>query len=155
VIIGSQAIHGEISDPLAELLESMEVDMYPLADPDSADLIDAVLGDGSWFQYTNGYFGHAVGPATAKAPSGWMDRLVKVDVEAVDPRRRRVAYCMERHDMVLAKLVRGEKRDVDYAGVALKAGLLDRSVLESRIADLPVAAAIQDRVMRIVIGLSG
>jgi hypothetical protein len=64
VIIGSQAIHGEIADPPAELLESMEVDMYPLLDPDSADVIDAVLGDGSWFEYTNGYFAHAVSSTT-------------------------------------------------------------------------------------------
>lgn len=37
VIIGSQAIHGEVSEPPEELLGSMEVDMYPLADPDQAD----------------------------------------------------------------------------------------------------------------------
>jgi hypothetical protein len=72
VIIGSQAIHGEITDPPAELLESMEVDMYPLADPAKADLIDGALGDGSWFEYTNGYFAHGVGPTTARRrPDGW------------------------------------------------------------------------------------
>jgi hypothetical protein len=81
VIIGSQAIHGEIVDPPDELLQSMEVDMYPLADPDRADDIDGALGDGSWFEYTNGYFAHGVGPTTAKAPVGWMERLVRVDVE--------------------------------------------------------------------------
>jgi hypothetical protein len=76
---------------------------------------------------------HGVGPTTAKAPAGWMDRLVRVDVEAVVPGRNPVAYCMERHDMVLAKLVRGAERDVDYAKVAVRAGLLDASVLQSRI----------------------
>jgi hypothetical protein len=45
---------------------------------------------------------------------------------------------MERHDMVLAKLVRGEQRDFDYAKGALKAGLLDQSILRSRMTDLPV-----------------
>jgi uncharacterized nucleotidyltransferase DUF6036 len=154
VIIGSQAIHGEISQPPAELLESMEVDMYPLADPDRADEIDGVLGDGSWFEYTNGYFAHGVGPTTAKAPAGWMDRLVRVDVEAVVPGRNPVAYCMERHDMVLAKLVRGEERDVEYAKVALRAGLLDSSVLQSRIQDLPVNAAVRGRVESIIMGLT-
>jgi hypothetical protein len=153
VIIGSQAIHGEISDPPDELLQSMEVDMYPLADPDRADVIDGVLGDGSWFEYTNGYFAHGVGPTTAKAPAGWMDRLVRVDVEAVVPGRNPVAYCMERHDMVLAKLVRGAERDVDYAKVAVRAGLVDASVLQSRIQDLPVEAAVRGRVESIVVGL--
>jgi hypothetical protein len=153
VIIGSQAIHGEISEPPEELLESMEVDMYPLADPDRADYIDGALGDGSWFEYTNGYFAHGVGPTTAKAPTGWMDRLVRVDVEPAVPGRKPVAYCMERHDMVLAKLVRGEQRDFDYAKVALKAGLLDQALLQSRISDLPVDADVRSRVEGLVAAL--
>src|ERR1700733_14129993 len=94
VIVGSQAIHGEACEPPEELLSSMEVDMYPLADPDRADYIDGALGDGSWFERTHGYFAHAVGPTTAKAPAGWMDRLVRVDVEPAIPRRGNpVAYC--------------------------------------------------------------
>lgn len=147
VIIGSQAIHGEVSEPPDELLSSMEVDMYPLADPDQADYIDGALGDGSWFERTNGYFAHAVGPTTAKAPAGWMDWLVQVDVEpAIPGHGNPVAYCMERHDMVLAKLVRGEQRDFDYAKAAMKAGLLDRSILRSRIPDLPADAAVRSQV---------
>jgi hypothetical protein len=153
VIIGSQAIHGQITDPPAELLESMEVDMYPLADPAKADLIDGALGDGSWFEYTNGYFAHGVGPTTAKAPSGWMDRLVRVDVEPAVPGRHPVAYCMERHDMILAKLVRGAERDVEYAKVAVGAGLVEADVLERRIPDLPVDAARRAYVERLVLGL--
>jgi hypothetical protein len=153
VIIGSQAIHGEIVDPPDELLQSMEVDMYPLADPDRADDIDGALGDGSWFEYTNGYFAHGVGPTTAKAPTGWMERLVRVDVEPLVPGRKPVAYCMERHDMILAKLVRGEQRDVDYARVAVRAGLVNAAVLQTRIDDLPVDAAVRSRVKDIVLGL--
>lgn len=153
MIIGSQAIHGEIADPPDELLQSMEVDMYPLADPDRADEIDGVLGDGSWFESTNGYFAHGVGPTTAKAPAGWMDRLVRVDVEPVVPGRNPVAYCMERHDMILAKLVRGEQRDVDYAKVAVRAGLIDSAVLQNRIHDLPVDAAVRSWVESIIVGL--
>jgi hypothetical protein len=153
VIIGSQAIHGEIVDPPDELLQSMEVDMYPLADPDRADDIDGALGDGSWFEYTNGYFAHGVGPTTAKAPVGWMERLVRVDVEPLVPGRKPVAYCMERHDMILAKLVRGEQRDVDYARVAVRAGLVNAAVLQTRIDDLPVDAAVRSHVKDIVLGL--
>ena len=153
MIIGSQAIHGEIADPPDELLQSMEVDMYPLADPDRADEFDGLLGDGSWFEYTNGYFAHGVGPATAKAPAGWMDRLVRVDVEPVVPGRNPIAYCMERHDMILAKLVRGEQRDVDYAKVAVRTGLVDSAVLQSRIHDLPFDAAVRSWVESIVVGL--
>ena len=153
MIIGSQAIHGQIVDPPDELLQSMEVDMYPLGDPDRADDIDGAIGDGSSFEYTNGYFAHGVGPTTAKAPAGWMDRLVRVDVEAAVPGRNPVAYCMERHDMVLAKLVRGEQRDVDYARVAVRAALLDASVLQRRVHDLPLDTAGRSRVGSIVAAL--
>jgi hypothetical protein len=67
-----------------------------------------------------------------------MDRLMRVDVEPVVPGQNPVAYCMERHDMILAKLVRGEQRDVDYARAAARTGLVDVAVLHSRTGDLPV-----------------
>jgi hypothetical protein len=42
-----------------------------------------------------------------------------MDVEPAVPwRAEPVAYCTERHDMVLAKLVRGEQRDFEYANAA-------------------------------------
>ena len=69
VVIGSQAILGSLGDAPALLLDSMEVDMYPRADPAKADEIDGVLGDGSSFHDMNGYYAHGVGPETAKAPS--------------------------------------------------------------------------------------
>lgn len=154
VVIGSQAIHGEVSDPPEELLQSMEVDMYPLADPERADDIDGAIGDGSAFEYNNGYYAHGVGPLTAKGPAGWMDRLIRVDVEAAVPGRHPVAYCMERHDMVLAKLVRGDQRDIDYARAALRAELLDPAVLQSRVPDLPVSQTLRDRVESIISAIS-
>ena len=104
-------------------------------------------------EYTNGYFAHGVGPTTAKARVGWMERLVRADVEPLVPGRRPVAYCMERHDMILAKLVRGEQRDVDYARVAVRAGLVNAAVLQTRIDDLPVDAAVRSHVKSIVLGL--
>lgn len=65
----------------------MEVDMYPPADPGRADYIDGAIGDGSWCEYTNGYFAHGVGPTTAKALAGLIDRLVRVDVDPAVPGR--------------------------------------------------------------------
>jgi hypothetical protein len=60
---------------------------------------------------------------------------------------------MERHDMILAKLVRGEQRDVDYARAAARAGLVDVAVLQSRIDDLPVDPAVRTQVKSIVLAL--
>jgi hypothetical protein len=45
VVIGSQAVIGQVPDPPAPLLVSMEADVYPLRNPERAIEIDAVLGD--------------------------------------------------------------------------------------------------------------
>ena len=44
------------------MLQSLEVDIYPLCDPRAADLIDGALGDGSQFHVAFGYYAHGVGP---------------------------------------------------------------------------------------------
>lgn len=155
VIIGSQAILAEVPEPPARMVESMEVDLYPRADPARVDAVDGVLGDGSLFAQTNGYYAHGVAPGTAKAPAGWMDRLVRVEIPSVVLGENVVAHCMERHDMVLAKLVRGGERDVDYAKAALAAGLLEPGVLLARVPDLPVDEAIRRRVDKTVRALVG
>lgn len=60
---------------------------------------------------------------------------------------------MERHDMILAKLVRGDQRDFDYAKAAMRAELLDQSILRSRIPDLPVDAEVRNHVQALVAAL--
>jgi hypothetical protein len=47
VVVGSQAILGSLEQPPESMLQSLEVDIYPLRDPRAADLIDGALGDGS------------------------------------------------------------------------------------------------------------
>ena len=80
--------------------------MYPRQRPEGADDIEGSLGDGSYFQLTFGYYAHGVGPETAKAPSGWQERLIRVEIPArVGSRRKPVALCLELHDLVLAKCV--------------------------------------------------
>jgi hypothetical protein len=139
IVIGSQAILASHPDPPDSMLESIEADIYPLRDPAAADLIDGALGDGSPFHVAHGYYAHGVGPETAKAPRGWQERLVKREVAARTTRSRTaVAWCLEPHDLVLAKCAAGRDRDWDYAAAALRARLVDADVLLDRISDLPV-----------------
>jgi hypothetical protein len=150
IVIGSQAILGSVTgDPPEELLESMEVDMYPKADPDRANEIDGVLGDGSWFEASHGYYAHGVGVLTAKVPVGWEERLVRVEIPPrVASTQKAVAYCLERHDLVLSKCVRGDKRDWDYARTAISSGLVDVAELRRRVPDLPVTPNQQAAIVR-------
>lgn len=146
IVVGSQAILGSVPDPPEDLLVSMEVDLYPKAAPDRAEEVDGAIGDGSMFELTHGYYAHGVGPETAKPPAGWEARLVRVEIP---PRIRGVfpvAWCLERHDVILAKLARGSERDWEYARTALRAGLVEADVLLERVEDLPVDKQHRDRI---------
>lgn len=134
---------------------SMEVDIYPRHNPAKAEEIDASLGDGSPFHGTHGYYAHGVGPETARAPTGWRDRLVRVEIP---PRVRQqagvVAVCLEPCDLVLAKCAAGRDRDWDFARDALEAGLVDLDELISRIDDLPIDGIGRGHVRQMVEGMA-
>jgi hypothetical protein len=155
VVIGSQAILGAVDDPPESMLLSMEADIYPRNDPAKAGEIDASLGDGSPFHGTHGYYAHGVGPETAKAPRGWRDRLVRVEIP---PRVRQqtgvVALCLEPCDLVLAKCAAGRDRDWDFAREALEAGLVDLDELIGRIDDLPIDRTDREHVRQMVDGMA-
>jgi hypothetical protein len=156
VVIGSQAILGSFPNAPDGMLHSMEVDLYPRTHPERADDIDGSIGDGSWFHRTYGYYGHGVGPETAKAPAGWGERLVVVEVPIrISSRRRVVALCMEPHDLVLAKCVAGRERDWEFAREALQHGLVGGAVLSSRIDDLPVDEEDRRRVRETLEAIAG
>jgi hypothetical protein len=154
VVIGSQAILGSHRCLPEPMLQSLEADIYPLHDPDAADLIDGALGDGSQFHLAYGYYAHGVGPETAKAPHGWQERLVR---RAIPPRpaskRTAIAWCLEPHDLVLSKCAAGRGRDWDYAVEALEARIVQGDVLLARVRDLPVADDLRDHVDRTLRGI--
>jgi hypothetical protein len=124
----------------------MEADIYPLRNPAAADLIDGALGDGSQFHRAFGYYAHGVAPRTARAPSGWQDRLVKREIPPPGGGSPAIAWCLEPHDLVLAKCVAGRERDWDYAREALRARLVDLKVLLTRAPTLPVAEETRARI---------
>jgi hypothetical protein len=155
VVIGSQAVLGSTSAVPDSMLVSMEADIYPARSPARAIEVDGALGDGSPFHRQFGYYAHGVGPETAKAPDGWQERLVRVDVPP-RPRssRRPVAFCLEIHDLVLSKLVAGRDRDIDYAQQAHAHRLLDLDTMRERVSKLPVEAEQRGRVAALVESLA-
>ncbi len=155
VVIGSQAILGTVDEPPESMALSMEADIYPRHDPAKAEEIDASLGDGSPFHGTHGYYAHGVGPETARAPTGWRDRLVRVEIP---PRVRQqagiVALCLEPCDLVLAKCAAGRDRDWEFARDALQAGLVDLDELIGRIDDLPIDRTDREHVRQMIDGMA-
>lgn len=151
VVIGSQAILGPCPDAPDALLRSMEVDLYPKENPELAIEIDGALGDGSPFHEAFGYYAHGVGPETAKAPAGWEQRLVEIEVPPRPGSEQSAkAYCLEPHDLVLAKCVAGRDRDWEFAEAAMAGGVVEAETLLARADDLPEAedqrASIQRRL---------
>jgi hypothetical protein len=140
VVIGSQAILGPCPDAPEELLRSMEVDLFPKESPDRAAEIDGALGDGSPFHEAFGYYAHGVGPATARAPDGWRDRLIEIDIPPrVGSEQAPKAYCLEPHDLVLAKSAAGRERDWEFARDMIRAGLVQPEMLFERVNGLPIS----------------
>jgi hypothetical protein len=129
VVIGSQAIHGELLSPPEALLVSRELDVYPRSAPSRADEIDRAIGDGSLFDSTFGYYAHGVGPETPTAPAGWQERLVRTEVPPRGRQPAAVAWCMSIHDLVLAKLAAGRAHDFEFAEQAIRHELVDREQL--------------------------
>jgi hypothetical protein len=126
IVVGSQAVLGQYPDAPDALLRSAEVDLFPRNEPDRAEEIDGAIGDGSRFHATFHYYAHGVGPETSTPPAGWEDRLIRVELSPVKGKELRVvAWCLEVHDLVLAKLARGSSTDVEFAEEAIRSGLAE------------------------------
>jgi uncharacterized nucleotidyltransferase DUF6036 len=133
VVIGSQAVLGQFPSAPADLLVSVEADLYPRNHPDRADLIDGSIGELSPFHQTFGYYAHGVGEETATLPAGWQDRLIPVPVGDV------VGLCLEVHDLSLSKWAAGRDKDREFVGTAARHGLVQEPVLMERLASMPLA----------------
>jgi hypothetical protein len=147
VIVGSQAILGQFPDAPESMLVSREADIYPKNHPERADEIDGSLGDGSYFDSSFGYYAHAVGPETAKAPTGWEGRLVPVQSENTG---NAIGWCLEVHDLVLSKCAASRDRDWDFAKEALRHNLVDPEELQRRATGLPLCIAEIERIQQML-----
>ena len=145
VVIGSQSILGSMPHPPEILLQSMEADFYPLHHPERADLIDGAIGELSPFHNLFGYYAQGVGPETAKLPSGWQERLVKIQNTNTD---LKIGLCLELHDLAASKLAAGRPKDWDYVQVLISENIVDKKVLCGRVQTLPIDVIQKDHLMR-------
>lgn len=143
VVIGSQAVLGQFPEAPAELLRSMEADVYPRNKPELADLIDGSIGEGSPFHTSFGYYAQGVGADTAVLPRGWEERLVVVQGPATRGTR---GLCLEVHDLVISKLVAGRGKDLEFGRVAARHGLVEAETLRARLQDTSLAPALREAV---------
>jgi len=135
VIIGSQAVLGQFPDAPAELLVSIEADVFTLRDPADADLIDGSIGEGSPFHQTFGYYAHGVAVDTAVLPAGWQERLVPVRNSNTGGG---TGLCLEIHDLAVSKLIAGREKDLDFVSGLFRHKLARPETVRERLASTPV-----------------
>lgn len=145
VVVGSQAVLGQFPEAPAELLVSMEADLYPRTHPERADLVDGSIGELSPFHSTFGYYAHGVGERTAVLPEGWASRLVPI------PAGPATGLCLEIHDLVLSKYAAGREKDRAFARGAIRHGLVRREVLLDRLPAMPVPSAHADLLRQLLL----
>jgi hypothetical protein len=143
VIIGSQSVLGQFPDAPATLLRSAEADLFPLHNPERADLIDGSIGEGSSFHELYGYYAQGVGEQTATLPSGWRDRLVRVS----NPNTRGVTgLCLEVHDLAISKYVAGREKDLEFTSELARHGMTSLTTLMKRLENTEVPAQVRKLV---------
>lgn len=143
VVFGSQAILGSYPSAPDAMLVSDEADIFPRNHPERTDLIDGVIGELSPFHETFGYYAQAVGPETATLPKGWEKRLVALTTPAT---RGATGWCLDPHDLCVAKLIAGREKDLDYVRVALDHSIVSLDLLHERLADTEAPKNRRERV---------
>jgi len=143
IVIGSQSILGQYPNAPSSLLVSVKADLYPKNHPERADLIDGTIGELSPFHDTYGYYAQGVGPTTAVLPEGWEQRLVPVRNENT---RWATGFCLEPHDLLIAKHIAGRDKDLRFIRDAVAQGWVDRALLEGRLSTVTLDDPIRELI---------
>ena len=77
------------------------------------------------------------------APAGWQDRLVPFKTEAT---RGATGWCIEPHDLVLAKAAAGRSKDFRFLQAAMRARIVDPKILLERLPTLPADQEMVDLI---------
>ncbi len=138
LVLGSQSILGSFDedDLPPRATGSLEADIAFLDDPDrtKADEVEAAIGEMSRFHQEYGVYAEGIHVSTAILPDGWMDRVVRWDLQSSRPADARF---LEPHDLAVAKLAAFREKDLEFVGTLTDAGLLDLDVLRERVKHLP------------------
>ena len=137
-VLGSQAIHGLVDKPPTACLRSAEVDVYPKNHYQAVSLIQTKLGKRSAFAAKRPYYIDCVSPDLATLPDGWTERLVPFKTKGTGGV---TGWCLELHDLTLAKLAAGRPKDLRYIRALFRHKLIRPEIIESRLDDMPTTPA--------------
>ena len=132
VVFGSAsllAVHPELGLEVGGPLEqTMDADLIPFPfDEEIGRLLQESLGEGETFHQRFGYHADIIRPVvTEQFPQGWEGRLVPLDeVDRV--------FCLEPHDMAVAKGIAGREKDLALLAYLFRIGFLDPELVKERL----------------------
>jgi hypothetical protein len=143
IIVGSQALLVSKPDLDRSLRQSEEIDAYPAnyhewesANPgeEASEAINALFGEGSAFHQTYKFFIDGVDDSTAHLTADWMTRAVRRSID-VDGRSVEV-IAPEPNDILAAKLVRGDPKDIQFARRCLQIRLVQYHLVKQRLGEV-------------------
>ena len=147
IVVGSQAILASYREEElpADATMSMEIDILPITESNEeairlGDLIEGVAGEFSSFEDAHGFSIDGVDLLTSALPEGWRDRLVKVqnaNTAAPSGEPEFIGFCLEKHDLCVAKLCAFREKDRNFVGALLEAQLIEPEKLSERLSRLP------------------
>jgi hypothetical protein len=111
IIVGSQSILGPIPYPPEVFKMSAEADIYPRDAEEKSIMIDGVLGEGSQFHTTHGFYAQGVDSKTAKLPLGWELRLHRVQNAGTNDR---LGLCLDVIDLFMSKTAANREKDREF-----------------------------------------
>lgn len=147
IVVGSQSILGTFREEQlpTDATMSVEIDILPIADSNDetarlGDLIEGVAGELSPFEQLHGFSIDGVDLETSVLPHGWRDRLVKVqndNTAAPSGEPRFTGWCLERHDLCVAKLCAFREKDRNFVAALLNAGLVLPETIAENLKTVP------------------
>lgn len=147
IVVGSQSILGTLpeEDLPAAATMSTEIDILPIADDNDetarlADLIEGIAGEFSPFEQLHDFSIDGVDLETSALPANWRDRLIKVrnaNTAAPSGKLLFTGWCLERHDLCVAKLCALREKDQNFVAALLTAGLVRQEIIIERLPTVP------------------
>ena len=132
-IIGTASLlaqHPELAEGEDGVVTSHEADVWPTSgNPKTADLLEAI-GEMSPFHEQFGIYVDPYSPSNAILPKGWETRTLPFESEWT---KGATGYCLEKHDLTVSKMARGEPKDLKFVAELVKRNLLDKPEVEARI----------------------
>ncbi len=131
VVLGSSSLLAsfpELGEAAGPLESSFDADLLiDGIDGDLARELAEVLGKGSAFHTSEGYFADTLKPVVAETfPAGWEERLVALSgCEGV--------FCLDPHDLGAIKVQVGRQKDLDLCATLVATKRLDPEVIVERL----------------------